>query len=131
MQLAISIPRVMKSWYELPTRSAADMIKYSAYESHTAPKDLPDNGSSHLARSTFALIHWDHDAESSHTETSNPATKCNLVPFRGGGNLHNDPNIENEAPEGDRPFASKPVRYRSGDQGSNKSTGRKLPKVSD
>lgn len=103
---------------------------YRADDIACGTKDLPDYSSSHFTRSAFALIHGNYDTQCSYAETSDQAANGKLIPFRTGDDLDDNTQVENEAPEEDRPFPAESVCYRRGDQGANESTDGELPNIS-
>lgn len=85
-----------------------------------------DHSTTDLARGRLRLVHGDDAGKRTDTQTSNPTTESNLVPFVGGGNLHNDTDDVEEGPEGDGELAANAVRNGGSHQGTNHSSDGEL-----
>lgn len=85
-----------------------------------------DHCTTDLARGRLRLVHGDDTGKGTNTQTSNPTAKSNLVPFVGGGNLHNDTDNVGEGPEGDGVLAANTVRNGGSHQGTNHSSDGEL-----
>jgi len=77
-----------------------------------------DHGTTDLTGSRLGLVHGDDTGKSTDTQTGDPTTDGNLVPFVGGGDLHNDTDDVEEGPEGNGELAADSV----GNGGSHKGT---------
>lgn len=82
-----------------------------------------DHGTTDLARSTLTLVHGNEQGATTNAKTSHPTAHDHLNPFTGRGrDLNNQADIEDDTPESDRPFTTKLIGYRSGNQSTNQGT---------
>lgn len=88
-------------------------------------RHLPDHGASNLPRRTLTLVHGNQQGARSDSETSDKPPHHHLVPLgRGRGYLDDEPDVENDTPKGDRPFAADTISQRACNQRTKQCTNR-------